>query len=61
MPRQHATPHPPHQIPRARVHAHVLPAAGGASGVGESLCEFVRARRIDMVALGSRGLGSFQR
>ncbi|GBF97957.1 hypothetical protein Rsub_10630 [Raphidocelis subcapitata] len=48
-------------VPRARVHAHLLPAAGGASGVGESVVEFVRARSVDVAALGSRGLGSFQR
>ena len=39
----------------------MLPAAGGASGVGESLCEFARARGADLVAVGSRGLGGLQR
>jgi nucleotide-binding universal stress UspA family protein len=44
-----------------RIHTHVLPAAGGASGVGESLVELARARGFGLVALGSRGLGGFQR
>ena len=98
------------QLPRDHVHAHVLPAAGGASGargaaafapgfaaaaeqypptaglasgaqlmmmfpsprrvrsppaappgVGESLVEFAKGRKVDMVAVGSRGLGSITR
>ncbi|GBF98915.1 hypothetical protein Rsub_11707 [Raphidocelis subcapitata] len=42
-----------------RIHTHVLPAAGGASGAGEALV--ARARGFDLIAVGSRGLGGLQR
>lgn len=48
-------------VARQHIHTHVLPAAGGASGVGESLVEFVKAQQVDLVALGSRGMGGFKR
>lgn len=57
-----------HGVPRANIHAHVLPAAGGASGVAASIAEFVRARHgggdksggtgVALCVLGSRGLGA---
>eukprot|EP00879_Flechtneria_rotunda_P002541 GHRR01002740.1.p1 GENE.GHRR01002740.1~~GHRR01002740.1.p1 ORF type:complete len:388 (+),score=116.25 GHRR01002740.1:178-1341(+) len=43
------------------LHAHALPAAGGASGVGDSIVEFVKAKGADLVVVGSRGLGSIKR
>jgi len=55
-------------VPRANLHAHVLPAGGGASGVAASISEFVRARHgkgspgdksgVALVVVGSRGLGA---
>jgi len=34
---------------------------GCSSGVGDSLVEFARAKGVDMVAVGSRGMGSMKR
>lgn len=48
-------------VAQTQLHAHSLPAAGGASGVAESLCEFARAKEVDVVVVGSRGLGSISR
>lgn len=48
-------------VAKACLHAHALPAAGGASGVGDSIVEFAKAKGVDMVAIGSRGLGSLKR
>jgi nucleotide-binding universal stress UspA family protein len=31
------------------------------SGVGDSIVEFAKAKGVDMVVIGSRGLGSIQR
>lgn len=55
------------KINRANLHLHVLPAAGGASGVAASIAEFVRARHggsgdkaggVALVAVGTRGMGA---
>lgn len=32
-----------------------------AAGVGDSIVEFAKAKGVDMVVIGSRGLGSIQR
>lgn len=32
-----------------------------ATGVGDSLVEFAKAKGVDMVAVGSRGMGSMKR
>eukprot|EP00882_Tetradesmus_deserticola_P001213 GHRQ01001311.1.p1 GENE.GHRQ01001311.1~~GHRQ01001311.1.p1 ORF type:complete len:392 (+),score=155.98 GHRQ01001311.1:166-1341(+) len=48
-------------VTRSCLHAHALPAAGGASGVGDSIVEFAKAKGVGMVIMGSRGLGSIQR
>jgi len=48
-------------VTKSCLHAHALPAAGGASGVGDSLVEFAKAKGVDMVAVGSRGMGSMKR
>lgn len=49
------------QVPKHSMHAHALPAAGGASGVAESIVEFAKVKDATMVIVGSRGLGSFRR
>eukprot|EP00775_Hariotina_reticulata_P002369 gene2369-2674_t len=48
-------------VAKSCLHAHALPAAGGASGVGDSIVEFSKAKGVDLVVIGSRGLGSIQR
>ncbi|KAF8068226.1 hypothetical protein HT031_001912 [Scenedesmus sp. PABB004] len=48
-------------VTKSCLHAHALPAAGGASGVGDSIVEFAKAKGVDVVVIGSRGLGSIQR
>jgi nucleotide-binding universal stress UspA family protein len=60
-------------VSRACLHAHVLPAAGGASGVAASITEFILARHgggdrpsssgdeaggVALVVVGTRGMGS---
>ena len=53
-------------VPREHLHAHVLPAAGGASGVAASISEFVKARHggdatgggVALVVVGTRGMGA---
>ncbi|KAI7840515.1 hypothetical protein COHA_005814 [Chlorella ohadii] len=52
-----------HKLPEARreeldIHRHVLPAAGGASGVAESVVEWSKQHSIDIVVVGSRGMGA---
>ncbi|KAL4424950.1 hypothetical protein ABPG77_009679 [Micractinium sp. CCAP 211/92] len=52
-----------HQLPEGRleelsIHRHVLPAAGGASGVAESVVAFAKEHGADLVAVGSRGMGA---
>ena len=37
---------------------HCLPAAGGASGVGKSIVSWVEGCNVDLLVLGSRGMGS---
>lgn len=49
------------QVPDAKVHGHVLPAEGGASGVAESIVDFANRKQPTLVILGSRGMGSFKR
>lgn len=40
------------------IHRHVLPAAGGASGVAESVVCFCKEKGADLVVVGSRGMGA---
>lgn len=40
------------------IHRHVLPAAGGASGVAESIVALAKREKADLVVVGSRGMGS---
>ncbi|GLC34202.1 hypothetical protein PLESTM_000169100 [Pleodorina starrii] len=49
------------KVPRDLVHTKALPAAGGASGVAESLVEYARTYLIDLAVVGCRGMGAFQR
>lgn len=51
------------QLPEGRledlnVRRHVLPAAGGASGVAESVVAFAKEHGADLVVVGSRGMGA---
>ena len=39
-------------------HIHCLPAAGGASGVGESIVTWAKKEHADLVVVGSRGMGA---
>lgn len=48
-------------VPKESIHSHALPAAGGASGVAESIVEFTKVRHVDLLVVGCRGLGSFKR
>eukprot|EP00887_Chlorella_sp_A99_P000632 scaffold5.g632.t1 len=43
------------------VHEHLLPAAGGASGVAESLVACAKEKKADLLVLGSRGMGATKR
>ncbi len=43
---------------REDLHAHALPAAGGASGVGESIAAWTKRHKPEMVVVGSRGMGA---
>lgn len=45
-------------LKRPDLHCHALPAAGGASGVGESIVTWVKKERADVVVVGSRGMGA---
>jgi hypothetical protein len=62
-------PPPPHmacslvrlQVKAGHVRTAPLAAAGGASGVGASIANYVEACDADMVVLGSRGLHGWQR
>ena len=47
------------QVPTLRVKTHLLPGAGGASGVAESLVAF--AKMADLLVVGSRGMGALKR
>ncbi|PRW59077.1 universal stress family isoform B [Chlorella sorokiniana] len=54
-----------HKLPEARreeldIHRHVLPAAGGASGVAESVVEWSKQHGVDVVVVGSRGMGAMK-
>ena len=42
----------------AGLQTHCLPAAGGASGVGKSIVSWVEGHHVDLLVLGSRGIGS---
>lgn len=44
-----------------KVHTHLLPAAGGASGVAESIVQFIKAAAAMTAVLGTRGLGAVKR
>lgn len=46
------------QVSPQQVHASLLPAAGGASGVAESLVTFGKEKGVDLVVIGSRGMGA---
>ncbi|EFN53480.1 hypothetical protein CHLNCDRAFT_136764 [Chlorella variabilis] len=50
-------------IAPARLHPRTLTASGGSAtrGVGESLAGFVEGEQVDVVVLGSRGMGSIKR
>lgn len=48
-------------IHKDRLELHALPGAGGASGVAESVVEYARAKKVDLVIVGSRGMGSLKR
>ena len=43
---------------RPNVHTHALPAAGGASGVAESITIWANKEHADLVIVGSRGMGA---
>eukprot|EP00878_Enallax_costatus_P005041 GHUV01005301.1.p1 GENE.GHUV01005301.1~~GHUV01005301.1.p1 ORF type:complete len:255 (+),score=93.35 GHUV01005301.1:104-868(+) len=43
------------------VNSRPLLPAGGASDVGASVCKYAQENKIDLVLLGSRGMGSFKR
>lgn len=45
-------------LKRPDLHLHSLPAAGGASGVGESIVSWAKHEHADLVVLGSRGMGA---
>ena len=47
--------------PLCTIETHLLPGKGGASGVAESLVEFSRRHSVDLVVVGSRGLGALRR
>jgi hypothetical protein len=52
------------QVKPARLHPRSIMAGGGmgsTGGVGEAAAEFVKQAAIDVVVLGSRGLGSIRR
>ncbi|KAG2423046.1 hypothetical protein HXX76_015562 [Chlamydomonas incerta] len=49
------------KVPRDLVHTKALPAAGGASGIAESLVEYARVQSIDLAVVGCRGMGALQR
>jgi hypothetical protein len=51
----------PLQLPAGRIHKHALPAAGGASGVGESVVEYTRLKDPYLLVVGSRGMGAIKR
>eukprot|EP01023_Acetabularia_acetabulum_P004101 TRINITY_DN11721_c0_g1_i2.p1 TRINITY_DN11721_c0_g1~~TRINITY_DN11721_c0_g1_i2.p1 ORF type:complete len:380 (+),score=62.18 TRINITY_DN11721_c0_g1_i2:106-1245(+) len=44
-----------------RISVHQIPATGGASGVAESIVTFCKTMKADLLIMGSRGMGSFQR
>lgn len=43
------------------IRLHSLPAAGGASGVADSLIEYANIKKPDVMVIGSRGMGAFKR
>ncbi|KAG1676226.1 hypothetical protein FOA52_006443 [Chlamydomonas sp. UWO 241] len=47
-------------IPADAVHMHVVPAIGGASGLGESLVEASKKLKADLLVLGTRGMGAMK-
>lgn len=49
------------QIRYVRCREQVLPAAGGASGVAESIVEYADGIGADVVVIGSRGMGAVKR
>ncbi|KAL4434290.1 hypothetical protein ABPG75_000731 [Micractinium tetrahymenae] len=49
---------PEGRLEEMSIHRHVLPAAGGASGVAESVVAFAKEHGADLVAVGSRGMGA---
>lgn len=48
------------EVTPAALHAHALPAAGGASGVAESICAWARKEDVDLLVVGSRGMGALK-
>ena len=44
-------------LQRPECKLHCLPAAGGASGVGESIVAWAKRENADLVVVGSRGMG----
>lgn len=48
-------------VAKGRLQLNVLPAAGGASGVGESIVEYANVKKPDVLVLGSRGMGAAKR
>lgn len=55
------TPAHGHALTHVRAYAqHVLPAMGGASGIGQSLVEACARLDANLLALGTRGMGAFK-
>ncbi|KAF5835360.1 hypothetical protein DUNSADRAFT_7526 [Dunaliella salina] len=50
-----------YKVPENSVHTHLLPATGGASGVSDSIVVFANERSMDLVVVGSRGMGAIKR
>ena len=53
----------PAGIKPSNLHVKTLVAQGGSrtAGVGESIVQFVELHKVDLVVLGSRGMGSIKR
>jgi len=45
-------------LKRRDAHKHMLPPAGGASGVAESIVSWAKAHQVDLLVVGSRGMGA---
>mmetsp|Transcript_26102 Transcript_26102/g.57026 ORF Transcript_26102/g.57026 Transcript_26102/m.57026 type:complete len:381 (-) Transcript_26102:1015-2157(-) len=50
-----------YKVSRENIHLHTLPPAGGASGVADSIAQFVKSCEADLAVLGTRGMGAIKR